>query len=124
MEKGKVYIGFRDSMGVAHVNIAESRDGRTSQHALKHVVRHSPTGLEWGYMGSGPADLANSILSDTIGHMANGVAPAMYQAFKHDVIAKLPQDGFRLRQEDVFAWLNSRWSEMDQDRIREDLAVA
>ena len=31
---------------------------------LNHVVRHSPDGFEWGYMGSGPSDLALSILSD------------------------------------------------------------
>ncbi|MBT9252140.1 MAG: hypothetical protein KM296_00220 [Brockia lithotrophica] len=31
---------------------------------LHHVERHSPTGFEWGYGGSGPADLALSILHD------------------------------------------------------------
>lgn len=33
---------------------------------LLHVVKHSPTGLEWGYAGSGPADLARSILLDAL----------------------------------------------------------
>jgi hypothetical protein len=32
--------------------------------ALRHVVHHSPSGLSWGYGGSGPADLARSILID------------------------------------------------------------
>ena len=31
---------------------------------LKHIVRHSPTGMEWGYGGSGPSDTALSILAD------------------------------------------------------------
>lgn len=31
---------------------------------LFHVVLHSPTGFNWGYHGSGPADLALSILAD------------------------------------------------------------
>ena len=36
-------------------------NGRT----LKHKVKHSPTGMEWGYLGSGPADTARSILYAT-----------------------------------------------------------
>jgi hypothetical protein len=34
---------------------------------LKHVVSHSPDGLNWGYDGSGPSDLALSILEDVTG---------------------------------------------------------
>lgn len=37
---------------------------------LRHYVRHSPTGMEWGYGGSGPADLARSILIDVLGDEA------------------------------------------------------
>jgi hypothetical protein len=28
---------------------------------IPHIVVHSPTGIEWGYYGSGPADLAISL---------------------------------------------------------------
>ena len=34
----------------------------TARATVNHVVRHSPTGIEWGYHGSGPADLARSVL--------------------------------------------------------------
>jgi hypothetical protein len=34
---------------------------------LAHIVRHSPTGMTWGYGGSGPADLARSLLIDALG---------------------------------------------------------
>lgn len=37
---------------------------------LQHVVRHSPTGMTWGYGGSGPADLARSLLVDALGEQA------------------------------------------------------
>jgi hypothetical protein len=40
--------------------------GGRPTHQLRHVVRHSPTGLEWGYAGSGPADLARSLLLDAL----------------------------------------------------------
>jgi len=38
---------------------------------LAHVVRHSPSGFAWGYSGSGPADLARSLLIDALGDNAN-----------------------------------------------------
>lgn len=34
---------------------------------LRHVVKHSPTGYTWGYGGSGPADLALSLLTAALG---------------------------------------------------------
>lgn len=37
---------------------------------LRHVVKHSPAGFEWGYEGSGPADLARSLLIDVLGPAA------------------------------------------------------
>ncbi|HZV49875.1 MAG TPA: DUF6166 domain-containing protein [Candidatus Dormibacteraeota bacterium] len=36
-------------------------------YPLRHVVYHSPAGLEFGYGGSGPADLALSLLADLFG---------------------------------------------------------
>lgn len=37
---------------------------------LRHVVKHSPAGFEWGYEGSGPADLARCLLIDVLGPAA------------------------------------------------------
>lgn len=34
---------------------------------LRHVVRHSPAGMDWGYRGAGPADLARSLLIHALG---------------------------------------------------------
>lgn len=41
----------------------EVSDGRSCYH-LKQIVHHSPTGMSSGYAGSGPADLALTILAD------------------------------------------------------------
>jgi len=38
---------------------------------LPHVVKHSPSGISWGYMGSGPADLARSLLMHALGAATN-----------------------------------------------------
>jgi len=37
---------------------------------LPHVSHHSPTGMSWGYGGSGPADLARSLLIAALGPAA------------------------------------------------------
>ena len=46
---------------------------------------HSPDGFNWGYGGSGPAQLALAVTLEVTGS-AEG-----YQQFKWDVIAGLPQ---------------------------------
>lgn len=49
-------------------------DGRSYPLPLRLEIRsHSPTGFEWGYGGSGPAQLALAILAD---HFGSAQAPA------------------------------------------------
>lgn len=54
------------------------------------LVNHSPTGFQWGYGGSGPAQSALAILADYLGNDAKAVN--LHQDFKWAVIAKLPQE--------------------------------
>lgn len=72
---------------------------------IKHLVLHSPTGFEYGYGGSGPSDLARSI----IGHMlvTNDPPPALYQAFKWDKIAPLDRsvDTHAFTYEELDEWI-------------------
>ena len=49
-----IYQGWRDDKGITVV---------VNDRPLRHVAWHSPDGFEWGYAGSGPADLALSILA-------------------------------------------------------------
>ena len=51
---------------------------------------HSPTGFEFGYGGSGPAQLALAILADCCG---DELAVKYHQAFKWAVIARVPGFG-------------------------------
>lgn len=62
----KRYVGTRTPAG-ATVAVIE-QDG--TRHPLPHAVKHSPTGFEWGYGGSGPSDLARSLLIDALGSAA------------------------------------------------------
>lgn len=63
------------------------------------LYNHSPTGFEWGYCGSGPAQLALAILAD---HLADDrQALDVYQRFKWAVIAELPRKRWTLTSEDI-----------------------
>ena len=89
---------------------------------LRHIRLHSPTGFEWGYGGSGPADLALSILADYLGEQEavrrwfrplgwavqdEPVTVRLCQRFKRAVIADLPRKGWRLTGAEIAAWLRA-----------------
>ena len=63
-----VYHGYRLS-GDGSVIAVECPTGEHIR-MLRHVVRHSPSGLSWGYLGSGPCDTARSLLLDALGEDA------------------------------------------------------
>jgi hypothetical protein len=56
----KTYVGKRTAAGV----IVAVQMPSGSIRSLRHIPYHSPSGFEWGYEGSGPADLALAILVD------------------------------------------------------------
>ncbi len=72
---------------------------------LPHAVRHSPSGLEWGYHGSGPADLARSVL---LAFCDEVTADRLYQAFKAEVVAAVPRAGGVILASDVQAWISTQ----------------
>ncbi|MDT0631451.1 DUF6166 domain-containing protein [Rubrivirga litoralis] len=70
--------------------------------SVPHAARHSPTGIEWGYGGSGPADLALSVM---LALTDEQTANALYHRFKHEVVASVPEAGGVLRAADVRRWV-------------------
>jgi hypothetical protein len=62
------------------------------------IRNHSPTGFEWGYGGSGPAQLALALVADCRGDAY--AVPKIYQRVKI-AIAKLPRDGWTLTSTQV-----------------------
>lgn len=81
-----------------------SLDGE-AHASVPHAARHSPTGIEWGYGGSGPADLARSVL---LAFVDPRTAEALYQRFKREVVARVPDEGGVLRAADVRAWVDAQ----------------
>jgi hypothetical protein len=83
------YRGYRDADGTAHVMIVDDDRLRVLPMQLD-LFNHSPTGFEWGYGGSGPAQLALALLADALDDDA--IAVILHQRFKWKFIATMPQD--------------------------------
>lgn len=100
------------------VVVTETDDGIASE-PLRHHVRHSPTGFEWGYGGSGPADLARCILLDyfdlhdqaderTLEYADPGEPTVSYMDFKFEVVAGLDRGGFVITDHEIRRWIESK----------------
>lgn len=87
---------------------------------LMTVSYHSPDGIEWGYPGSGPADLALSILADYFEETPYQVlaalrsmwaprskAAALHQLFKAEFLAAEQRDEWQIRADVIEVWLKS-----------------
>ena len=60
----KIYRGKRGEHSVEVCVLVIDRRKKKRVRALRHIPFHSPAGFEWGFQGSGPADLALAILVD------------------------------------------------------------
>lgn len=104
----KTYRGTRGKhVGTCKVTV----DGKPL-NARTDIRNHSPTGFEWGYGGSGPAQLALAILCDHLGDALK--AQEIYQRFKWKVIAALPSEEWTLSTEDI-NWVLAKIAEKRDD---------
>lgn len=86
----KTYYGWRKD-GEAEVGVRLEDGGPLRALPWRlDLANHSPTGLEWGYGGSGPAQCALAILADCLGDDQRALQ--LYQDFKFNVIGRLPRD--------------------------------
>jgi hypothetical protein len=93
------YVGTRTKEGATVTR--ETDDGGGPLPPRLDLWDHSPTGFEWGYNGSGPAQLALAIASDAVG---DEWARWNYQAFKFAVVGRLPHEGWIMTQAEVLDW--------------------
>lgn len=69
-------------------------DGKKlSPKKSQQVINHSPDGFNWGYSGSGPAQLSLAILLEITDI---DIAKRLYQAFKWEFITNLSKNDFTL----------------------------
>ena len=101
----KIFSGEKQGVGGCTVHIENS--GYTTELSLEksfEVVQHSPTGFQWGYGGSGPAQLAAAILYEVTGNPE--LTLKYYQDFKVAHVAKWG-DSFEISELEIHDWL--RW---------------
>lgn len=87
----------RDKNGYARTNIPHQ------------IVRHSPTGFEWGYSGSGPAELALNTLALCT---SQADAERLYQNFKAEFLAGMPREGWMIPMATINAYLTENKAEL------------
>ena len=97
----------------------ERREGGTHFNIAQRVRHHSPTGMEWGYAGSGPADFALNILDRFIPagadgwegvrcwdtNVVSGTTWTLHQEFKFAFVAALPYEGGMIEGARIRAWI-------------------
>jgi len=80
-----VYVGYR-RRGRAIVENQSDQEQLTPERSLE-LANHSPSGFEWGYGGSGPAQLALALLLDYTDD--EDIALAEYMELKTEVVSQL-----------------------------------
>lgn len=94
----KIYSGSRDENGIARVKTSEGE-----LPVRLDLFNHSPDGYEWGYGGSGPAQLALAILADAL--KKDDMAITLHQHFKNHIVANFPHEAWEMSEDHVFGWV-------------------
>jgi len=82
-----------------------TKDGESLSPAPSQKVwNHSPDGFQWGYGGSGPAQLALALLLDVTDDPQLSVS--LHQAFKRHFVAAWTEK-WEISSEDIEAWIES-----------------
>jgi hypothetical protein len=84
--------------------VCKRKNGEACVNIPHWLIYHSPTGFEWGYSGSGPADLALNIVAALIGENV-ARERGIYQEFKRKFISEMPREGGTIYKADVITWL-------------------
>ena len=96
-----MFKGQRQNQGVIVFHNKEILSPKESQK----LVNHSPTGFEWGYCGSGPAQLSLAIL---LSHTKDQhLALDMYNKFLFDVISKIHSTDWEISNKKIEDWIKA-----------------
>lgn len=98
-----IYRGLSHSDGVGGQLVMRD-DTILTPDASQGIHNHSPDGFNWGYGGSGPAQLALALLLDVTGDPA--VALAHHQDFKWQYVAGWPKGSdWEISSEEIEGWI-------------------
>ena len=116
------YSGKREIGGLGGTVLVKEThfNGASCSDELKHIERHSPGGFAWRYAGSGPADLALSILTHFCEKkdMLQEVAEKYYQDFKMAFIAP-SGDELKITCREIAQWLADKDPQIEEILFKE-----
>lgn len=100
------------------IHLVRGADGAPQTNIKLTIIHHSPDGFEWGYGGSGPADLALNILENVLqSNGYNGKHVKCYQGtcfqeawrlhidFKRQFIETMPNQGGAIATSRILDWI-------------------
>jgi len=104
----RIYVGRRRGCGDVEVYVG---DGHGKIEPLlpgpsQAVYNHSPGGFEWGYLGSGPSQLALALLLDVAGDKE--LAETYHHEFKENFVAGWRKDYWAIYASTIRGWLDIR----------------
>jgi hypothetical protein len=103
------YIGERGDICQVW-RVEGNRRTRLDPRRSQKLFNHSPDGFEWGYGGSGPAQLALALVLDALDDDRRAVA--IHQDFKFRIVGRMAHEQWELSQESILATI---W-EIEADR--------
>lgn len=96
------YQGQSDPTQCEYEVTFHSSDGSTRRLPPRlDLANHSPTGLSWGYAGSGPAQCALAVLAHATD---DKTALKYYQQFKHRVVARF-EPNWKMTHREILDWV-------------------
>jgi hypothetical protein len=107
----KVYHGMRTESGCT---VVVEENGEFTGLNLRHDLRKHSEAFEWGYGGSGPAQLALALAADVLGD--DDKAQDIYQRLKFRIIGGLTHEGWVLTEQRLRAAIDA--IEQEQGRRR------
>lgn len=117
----RLYVGTVRDGGCKAVYATEGPSAWALDPRLD-IWSHSPAGFNWGYGGSGPAQLALALLADAVQH--DGLAVLLYQQFKREVVALIPGDtGWIMSREEILLWATEQAGEELAQRVNLDVGT-
>jgi len=85
-------------------SLVVTKDGEIlSPGPSQKIWNHSPDGFQWGYGGSGPAQLALALLLDVTDNTETAVK--LHQDFKFDLVVQWG-DAWAISTEQIQIWLH------------------
>lgn len=97
------YRGRRENMTCAVHVIGEGDGGAIPLPLRLDLCSHSPTGFNWGYRGSGPAQLALALAAHALGDDQRALA--IYHRLKDKLVNNMRGDQFLITREALLAMI-------------------